>query len=258
MPGAGGVITFVFGIAFLACMAALLLKRIFGWYMDGEISGLLFIVISGVFLGSMSLMFTLPSVWLRVFLALTLAGFVIAAPFLQKKFLHDPDLRSFHDERIEQYRQAVADRPDNLAARRLLAEELYRRGLLDEAIETLSELVEIKPSLEESKRLQSFIRERDERKTRMRECPGCGHSNPIDRAICESCGGETSMSRAIAKSIGVADAKRILIASGITLAVVTVLLVFFGLLTPAFRIVAVCFVVLFVLVAALVRLYMQY
>ena len=251
----GSAALIVSAVFLLGILAALLFHKIIGWYISGDISGLHCVIIGGLYIGVLLLIITCPSIAVKVILFLLLVVLSIAGPILGRKLIYERGTHRFHDEEIEKYRRVIGLRPDNLAARSLLAEELHKRGHLDEAIAELSQLVELRPhDLQESHRLKSYLEEREERRAPPRTCPSCGRKNAAELTVCAYCGSELSFARETARWLAGGGIKQILIPFAITAGVITIVIVALGLLALPYRILLVALTVIVILIAALVHM----
>lgn len=251
---AGGVMILVCGIALFGYFAALLFYRILGWYLDGDISGSQFVIFSTFFFAALILIFLAPFM-LKVLIFLMMVGAIVGLPYIQRKFLSVRDLRIFQNEKIEQYRAAIALRPDNVAARQMLAEELWNTGNVDEAIEAYQEVVRLSPSVDHSNRLAKMMKEREELALVMRPCPNCGHRNPAKQPTCSRCGGSTSFAKSLTQAFNPDDLKRIVKLTAIVMAILAIPLFIFSQLSLPYRIFVVCVIILVFLIAVLVRIF---
>jgi hypothetical protein len=240
-----GVCAFVF----FAILAGLVLHRIIGWYIEGAVSGLHCALISAAYVGTIALIITVPSWTIRISLFLLLLGLILLLPFFTET-LGERNTYAYYEERIEQYRQAIAADPANLAARAALAEALYNQGRLDEAIAEMGLVVQRTPeSVAEAHRLKQMQDELSEKKSPHITCPGCGHKNEPGRTRCVKCEGELRMSREIRKWLMAGGLKQIIVTWSITMGICAVVMFALSQMPILIRIWIIAFVLLVVISA---------
>jgi len=155
-------------------------------YIEGSISALQCILMSGVFIGLIVSVIATPHGEWTLF-AVVAAAIVFLIPVAMSRLEKKSD-KDYYDERIEEYRAAIEADPRNMAARSKLGDTLYNRGRLDEAIEVYTEIVTLAPNNgPDAQRLRSMQRERDEKIVPPITCPSCGRRNPGDRTKCGIC-----------------------------------------------------------------------
>jgi len=259
MVGAAGpAIVGVCAVVFLGILAGLLLHRIIGWYISGDISSLQCAIIGGVYIGVLITITVSPFAAVKVALALIIVLSCILGPVVGRRVIYKRELHRFHDDEIEKYRQVIASRPDNWAARSRLADELFKRGLLDEAVEEQSELVRLRPQdVEEARKLKSLIGEREEHKAPPRVCPSCGRSNPPERSVCLYCERQLSLAKETARWFTQEGAKQMRVPFAIGMAIAVPALLLFSALSALGRILFIALTLLVGLIALLVRMNMR-
>lgn len=231
----------------LAIIAGILFHGILGWYVDGTIGGFECFLMGGIFLGMVLCIFTLQI--LPAVLLLAVLIFLLILPKIRGRRM----VTSLHDEQIERFRLAIESDPANLAARGRLAETLYKKGLLDEAIAEYSEVVRRSPqSREEAYRLNQLVQEKEERKTPPIICPSCGHSNPPDRTRCYNCENNLRLTSELKKWLVRGGLRQIAITWAIVMAVITVVMSALSMLPVVGRIFVVALILLVFLLYELV------
>jgi ribosomal protein L40E len=228
-------------------IAGILLHGILGWYVDGTIGGFECALMAGVFLGMVLCIFTLQI--LPAVLLLAALIFLLILPKIRGRRM----VTALHDEQIERFRLAIESDPENLAARGRLAETLYKKGRLDEAIAEYSDLVKRSPqSREEAYRLNQLVQEKEERKAPPIICPSCGHSNPPDRTHCCNCENNLRIAGELKKWLVRGGLRRIAITWAIVMAVIAVVMSALSMLPVVGRILVIALILLVVILAELV------
>lgn len=246
----GNVFLLVSLAVFFGILAGLLLHKTIGCYVEGTIGGLECILITGLYLGLIISVVTLRVLPVLVILIL-LVSLLILPRWRERRADH-----CFHDERIEQYKNAITSDPLNMAARSRLAEELYTLGRLDEAIAEQTELVRMCPSSpEEVRRLEQFIQERQEKVTPPISCPSCGHKNPPERTRCGECEGELRISSELKQWLARGGIRQIAVTSAITVTVIIIVLFALSALSIFGRILLVALFLVIVTLAELLHAY---
>lgn len=253
----GYVILIVSGATFLGILAGLLMHKIIGLYIEGNISGLQCVVIAGLFLGFLIIFITVPSMTARVLMGIIFVILLIFMPFLGR-LLTKQENRRFYDSRIEEYRNVIIADPRNMAARSRLAQSLYKEGRLDEAIQELSEYVRLAPQDQaEVYQLKQLMSEREERKSSPITCPSCGYKNPPDRTHCESCEGHLSLTSELKKWLAKGGLRQIAISFAISMAVITVVLLGLSKLSVIGKILVIALFLFIVLLLQVMRYYRE-
>lgn len=254
MAGLGGNVIVLVNVAvFFGILAGLLLHKMIGSYVEGAIGGLECILIAGLYLGLVISVITLhvPA----ILVVLVLFALVLVLPRWRER----KTAQSFHDERVEQFRSAIASDPLNMAARSRLAEELHKIGRFDEAIAEQTQLVQMAPgNLAEARRLEQLIREKDERISLPIICPSCGHKNPPDRTRCAECEGELRLTSELKRWLMQGGIKQIAVIWAITITVMTIVLFVFSALSLYGRILIVALFLLVVVLAELLYAYRSF
>ena len=243
----------VFPAVTLAIIAGILFHGILGWYVDGTIGGFECALMAGVYIGMVLCIITLKI--LPAVLLLAVLIFLLILPKIRGRRI----ITALHDEQIERFRLAIESDPQNLAARGRLAETLYKKGRLDEAIAEYSELVKRSPqSREEAYRLNQLVREKEERKAPPIICPSCGHSNPPDRTHCYNCENNLRLTSELKKRLVRGGLKRIAITWAIVMAVIAVVMSALSVLPVLGRVLVAALILLIVLVSELVYAHRKY
>ena len=251
--GLGIVFTIVFPAVTLLIIAGILFHGILGWYVDGTIGGFECTLMAGVYIGMVLSIITLNI--LPAVLLLAVLIFLLALPKIRGRRM----ITALHDEQIERFRLAIESDPGNFAARGRLAETLYKKGRLDEAIAEYSELIKRSPeSREEAYRLNQLVEEKEERKTPPIICPSCGHSNPPDRTHCYTCENNLRITSELKKWLVRGGLKQIAITWAIVMAVIAVVMSALSVLPVLGRVFVAALILLIVLVSELVYAHRKY
>ncbi len=247
-----GALFIVFPAVAAAIIAGFLLSKLIGMYMMGEIGPYGCVIIVGVYMGMLISAFTWHLVPAALLLVLLIG--LLLLPSIHGRHTE----RKLYNDQMRQFIAAIESDPQNMAARGRLAETLYKMGDLDGAIAQMSEVVSRSPSsIQESHRLQQFVRERDERKAPPVKCPNCGHSSPPGRTHCYNCESSLSLSREIVKWLQGGGAKQIIVTWAITVAVVTLIVAGLSMFSMTTRILIAGIVLIVVLIAFLVHMHMN-
>ena len=256
MPGLEIAFTFAIGMALFGIIAGFVLHRIIGMYIEGAMGGIECLVIAGLYLGLVISIITIPP--LRVPLSLLLIAVLVLLPVLTRRS-DKKDTHRYNDERMVQFREAIAADPLNLAARSRLAATLQREGRIDEAIAEYSEIMRIAPqSRDEAYRLKLLIQEREDIKEPPVECPSCGHHNHPSRTRCENCEGDLKFSSELKKWLVKGGLKQIAISGGIAVGVITLALFILSMFSFVGRIAVMALVIMIVLLAELIYIHRNY
>jgi len=180
-----GLVLFILG----ALLAAFPVYRFIGWWIEGSIAGGELAVLICTYIGLMGLLLVSGSAWLAFMALMLLVSGVAIMPWLGEMF-NRRALRKMDEEEMYRARDVLAADPENHLARVVLAENLYKLGRLDEAIEHLEYAVESSPALSRLERgkLQSWKREQAYAQRKLVLCPMCGAENPGEARRCIQCG----------------------------------------------------------------------
>lgn len=249
----GEVILYVNLAVFFGIIAGILLHRIIGAYVEGSVSSLECVLISGLYLG---FIFSVVTTQFKLAAAALALLFLI---YLLPRHRERSIDRAFREEQIQGFREAIAADPRNLAARSRLVDVLYKMGRLDEAIDEQTQLVQLAPNdPAESHRLQQLLRDKQELSEPFITCRTCGHKNPSGRTRCEECENAlTSSSLLLKKRPRDLSATKLATGAGVLVGAVTIL---FGLslLPLSVRIIVVASILLLVIITVLVNAYLRY
>lgn len=249
----GTALGILFMAVFFAIIGGIILHRLIGMYIMGEAGPVECVLIIGAYIGMLISIVTL-NIILAVVLLVVLIGLLLL-PKLQGQRA----IRSMYDEDIAHFRTAIESDAQNLAARTRLAETLYKKGDLDEAIMEMAEVVRRSPeSRTEAYRLQQYMAEKEERKTPPVTCPSCGQRNPSERMRCYNCESSLSISSELVKWLKLGGARQIVITGAIALAVVTVAMVGLSMIPFIGRIIIVCAFLFLLSIVFLVRMHMNF
>lgn len=252
--GYGGAFATAFKIVipsvFFAIIGGLIFHKLIGMYVVGDITPMQCVFTAGIYIGMIISIVTLKLLTALVLLILLIGLLVIP------KLMDRRQLRTLYDEKTEQFRAALADDPQNLAARERLAEMLYKQGHLDDAITEMAEVARRSPDARQNAyRLEQWVKEREERKAPPIVCPSCGHSNPSGRTHCYNCEASLSVSVELAKWLRHGGAKEIAVTSAIAFGVITLVMAGLTMLPMAMRVVIICAVIMVLLIVFYVRMH---
>lgn len=249
----GEVILYVNLAIFFSIIAGILLHKIIGAYVEGSVSSLECVLISGLYLG---FVFSVITTQFKLAVAVLALLFLIYLVTTCREQITD---RAFRAEQLQGFREAIAADPRNLAARGRLVEVLYKMGRLDEAIDEQTQLVQLAPNdPAESHRLQQLLRDKLERSEPSITCGSCGHKNPPGRTHCEKCENALIIPSLVLKeSVRNLGATKLAIGAGVLVGAATIL-VGLSLLPLSLRIIVVASILLLVIIAALVNAYLRY
>ena len=253
MADIGSVIFGVFAVTFFGIIGGFILHKILSLYIEGAIGGLECVVIGGAYVGLI-----LAIVTLNLIVAVPVAiGF---ACLLVYSFTQDRRIiRKLYDEQIVRFREALASDPKNLAARGRLAETLYKKHHLDEAIAEMSIVVQQSPeSKHEAYLLREYIEELDRRKAPPIVCPSCGFSNSPDRTHCYNCEGSLKAKTEMMKWLAGGALKQIAIAWAITMAAIVIVVLALGALPIMIRIAVIALILIIFISAELLYAYRNF
>lgn len=234
-------------------VAGILLHKIIGWYIEGTIGGMQCIIVAGLYVG-----LVISIVTLNIFVAALLLAALVLLLLISKR-QEQKITRDLQDDQITQYRTVIAGDPQNLAARSRLAEVLREKGMLDEAITEMTEVVRLSPeSRREAYRLNMFIEEREEQKAPPITCPSCGHRNPPDRTRCANCEGDLRLLSELKKWLAQGGLRQIAVTWAIAIALITVMMFALSALPLQVRLVLTGLFLLAVILLYLVRAYRNF
>jgi hypothetical protein len=124
--------------------------------------------------------------WVVVFLPLAGVGAYVSYSF------KIGGLRSFYKRQCKEYVGVVHSDPRNLAARRYLADTLYKLGELDRAIDEMQVVVDVGKEIECEHILATWTRQRHIRDTHDPYCKMCMVGYPRGTTVCSKCGARLS------------------------------------------------------------------
>jgi len=191
------------GIAVIALLiASYPVIRLIGWWMDGGAEPALAISAICLYMALVVLAAGAPRpVALLILVIIVLSSLLL--PYFGQITEHRQN-RRIDDELIESYSRALQENPMNPAARIALAQALYKRGDLDQAIEHLSWTLQQFPKLSTLHRgqLDSWTRERERRSAApLIFCHICHAENLSGARSCANCGVAFSSRAAIYEQI---------------------------------------------------------
>lgn len=249
----GSVMMLVCAATFVAVIAGLIFHKMIGWYIEGNVGAAECVMVAGLF-AALVVSLASGAVVVSVLIGVGLAVALIF-PVVQSIRIS----RELYDEQIERFRQAIESDPDNLAARSRLAQTLYKKGRLDEAIVEMSEVVNRSPqSRQDAYLLKEYLTEKAERQAPPVICPSCGHRNPPERTHCYHCEGFLRVSSEFKKWLLKGGLRGVVIYWAGCMAVVTGIMLGLSTLPAHYRIGAVGLFLIAALVLALVRLNRSY
>ncbi len=255
MPVDAVAVAFVaaLGGALYGILLGFAIHRILGAYIEGAIGAAGCVVAGGLLLVlalAVLMLHSLPLFALMILL-------VGLSPLLSRR-AEIAEKRRYYDERIQQYIDAIAADPRNLAARSSLADALHKRGYLDEAIEQYTELLRQSPrSHEETYRLKHLIQERDERRDPSIACPSCGRTNPRSRLHCAHCEASLAPVDRLREWLSGPTYKQLIRMFAITAGVITLIVLLGSILTPVGKILAIGMTILVLCIWFLVTLHVN-
>lgn len=218
MDQVGNVFLIVGGVVVAAMLAALILHKIVGLYIEQAIGPIECLLIGGAYVGLIISIITL-NILIAVPLAIALLGLLFYAVTQERRII-----RRLYDEQILRFRDALQTDPLNLAARGRLAETLYKKGCLDEAISEMTIVIQQSPgSKHESYLLREYIEEREARKSPAIVCPLCGFRNSPGRTRCYHCERSIARKTGLRKSLAEYGSKRIAAMGAVLVALITII-----------------------------------
>ncbi|NLI00623.1 MAG: hypothetical protein GX446_14145 [Chthonomonadales bacterium] len=161
----GGVITGVPLVVFALILSAIPVIKLIHWAIDGEIEGGLVAVALVLYLGLLVSVMAGPNVVKIVALVLILGG-ALAFPLLGSA-ASAKQVEQMSDERLRSYVIALESNPNDPVARIALAQELEKRGDVEQAIEHLEWVLKEHPRLafQHQRTLESWKRQLERRDT---------------------------------------------------------------------------------------------
>jgi len=167
-------------------LALILFFVVLGWWADGVLAGSEAATLVAVF-GALAIgFFAAEHTWQRIVAFVPLAGGGAYVVYSIKM----GGVREYYKRKLDQYMRAIEFDPGNLAARQFLADTLYGRGKLDQAIDELRVAVDMGSGFESEYKLKKWERERYLRDTPNAICRWCGTEHPPKTRSCEKCGAE--------------------------------------------------------------------
>lgn len=245
------------GMALAGIIAGILFNRILGAFIEGSISGLHCVIIGGLFIGLVCCIVISPLSRVALTSAILIICLFIAMP-LWRSHADKVDTKTFYDDRMNQYREAIQKDPRNLAARERLAETFYKLGRLDEAIAEYTELVRIAPNAsQEAYKLRLLIEEKAQHQSPPVTCPNCGHANPSQRRTCEQCESSLSVSTELVRWLLAGGLRQVVISTSIGVAAITLVGIILSVLAVPGRIALIAFTGFVLLSAELIHIIRQ-
>lgn len=187
--GSPGEAMFAVAICVFALLAASYpVLRTIGWWVEGAIEPVLAIVSIGLYAGLIVVAMTTPEpVALAALLVIMVSA--VATPILGR-VKDKAELQRIEDERFQECAAALERNPMDPVARIALAEALYRRGEVDQAIEQMQWTLQQYPrlSFRIKPQLDGWMRQRDEMRARAALCPACGAESSQGATFCAACG----------------------------------------------------------------------
>jgi hypothetical protein len=246
------------GAGLLGIIGGMVLHKILVWYLEGAVSGLQCVLIAGLYVGLIICIITAPSTPARLLFIITLFVFLALLP-IGSKLSDRHDQHLYLSEKAKQYHAAIESDPINRAARSKLARVLEEQGRLDEAIQEISEVVQLAPNdIEEAYYLKYLLRTKEEEKIPLITCPSCGHSNPPGRTHCYNCEGYLSLGSELKQWLASGGMKQIAISIAAVIAVTAFAGLVLNSLSIVGRIIFILMALLIVVTALLVRAYRSF
>ena len=218
MDQVGDVFLLVGGVVVAAMLAGIILHKILSLYIEQAIGSIECLLIAGAYVGLIISIITL-NVLVAVPLAIALLGLLFYSITQDRRII-----RRLYDDQIVRFREALEGDPKNLAARGRLAETLYKKGCLDEAIAEMTMVIQQSPdSKHESYLLREYIEEREARKSASIVCPSCGFRNSPGRTRCYHCERSIARKTGLRKQVAEYGSKRIAAMGAILVAIITII-----------------------------------
>jgi hypothetical protein len=197
----GFQIAFQYAIGFclvglVTCVPFLYILR---WWSEGTVGALegggliaMYVVLLALLLGPVP---TPARVMVFILMAGATLGLVLIPLGVSKA-----GARSLDSEQEATYRSAIAAHPGNVAARCELANNLYRRGRVSEAIDELEQAVQLSPKTTQTEQitLKRWIEEYQAKPQALVICPFCREDTPAGQSVCQHCGRPLSAMRELA------------------------------------------------------------
>jgi len=187
-PGEAMFAVLMFLFALLA--ASYPIVRIIGWWIEGAVEPVLAIASIGLYFGLIVVVVTMPEpVALAALLAILTSA--VVTPILGRS-RDQAELKRIEEERLQQYAAALERNPLDPVARIALAEALYRKGDVDQAIEHLQWTLQQFPRLAFRIRpeLDEWVHRREQMQAGATVCTLCNIENPPGLRWCRECGAE--------------------------------------------------------------------
>lgn len=165
-------------------LAGAVFLLIVSWWVEGYIGATEGLVLFALYGGLVFGLFAAPSLALQAVALVPLLASAIWAAYAWKK----GSLRQYYLDQIRRYRSAIDFDPRNLAARRQLADALYKVGDIDMAIAEMRVLAELSPSATEERYvLRHWEEEKRMIDTGVVVCHRCGTENGPGVNWCRRC-----------------------------------------------------------------------
>ncbi|MCC6730772.1 MAG: tetratricopeptide repeat protein [Chthonomonadales bacterium] len=203
----GAAILGVYAVALGLIIASIPVVKLIRWWIDGGVDGGLaaagILLYFGLLAGAMA-----ADSALKVIVVLVLLASAIVGPALESAW-SAKQLRRMEDDDLDRYVRVLEGNPEDPVARIALAECLFKRGHIEQAIEHMRWTLERHPRVGHAHRAQLdyWLRERERQSTPAPLiCHMCHAENPPGAPRCVSCdapfGSRQAMREGIARDGG--------------------------------------------------------
>lgn len=210
--------------ATIGIIGGVLLGRMVGAFIEGNISALESVVVGGIFL-VLLVMVVLSRNAMSTLLYIVLILLLIFGWPAVVEGLNKVQDKRFYQERIHHFREVLESDPLNLAARENLVDALYREGYIDEALREQSELVRLAPNDSSAVRKLEWLKEEvEQRKGLLVICRKCGHENRKGDVRCRKCESRLAVSGELVEWLSGSGFKHVALAWCVALVMITLVL----------------------------------
>lgn len=157
------------------------------WWTEGQINGMEFFILTGIYCGLGFGLFVLCSrkeIGGAIFVLIAIIASVGWALYCNQKL----GIKQYYRDKIKNYENTIQADPRNAAARSLLAEAYYMLGDLDQAIAAMELVLQMSPnSMKESHKLRQWQADRVLRDSKTVICRICHSKNVWGTQTCRTC-----------------------------------------------------------------------